>query len=86
MRLYLQARVRSGRCSTPSEFIRTLIQEDEQSDAVHMRLAGLVERTISEKSNLTEADWASLQELLSQHFKNASAPDSTRRKPVIQRL
>src|SRR5579872_7274524 len=74
MRLYIQARVRKGPYSTPSEFIRTLIREDEKRHSVHTRLAGLLDATIRDESNLTETDWASLERLFQGHFGTAASP------------
>jgi antitoxin ParD1/3/4 len=84
MRLYIEARVRKGAFSTPSEFIRTLIREDEKRHALYSRLTGLLDRTIARSgtSDLTETDWAFLEQLLWEHFGNRASPstNSSRQK------
>jgi antitoxin ParD1/3/4 len=89
MRLYIEARVRNGAFSTPSEFIRTLSREDEKRHAVHSRLAGLLDGTTARSGtfDLNDTDWASLQQLLWEHFGNRASPSTkfTRQKRTGRR-
>ncbi len=77
MRLYIQTRVRKGPFSTPSEFIRTLVREDEKRHTVHSRFAQLLDGTIA-TSDLTETDWISLQDLFQKHFGDRTSRASKR--------
>jgi antitoxin ParD1/3/4 len=74
--LYIDTRVHNGAFSTPSEFIRTLIREDEKRHAVHSRLAKLLDGTIARSgtSDLSETDWTSLQNLLQDYFGVRTTP------------
>jgi antitoxin ParD1/3/4 len=65
MKTFIKAKVREGRFSTPSEYIRSLIRSDQETSEQHA-LEAFVRRgvRVKELPELSEKDWASVEALI----------------------
>lgn len=65
MKAFIKAKLREGRFSTPSEYVRSLIRSDQEVSE-QRELEAFVRRGIHVKSlpELSEKDWASVEALI----------------------
>ena len=65
MKLFIKSKLRDGRFSTPSEYIRSLVRSDQEENE-HRELEALVRNGLGvrELPELTKKDWAAVQALV----------------------
>ena len=75
MKTFIRGKLREGRFSTPSEYIRSLVRSDQETSE-QRELEAFVRRGVRVKSlpELTEKDWASVETLIVKCGKNQRSP------------
>ena len=75
MKTFIKAKLREGRFSTPSEYIRSLIRSDQETSD-QRELEAFVRRgvLVKELPELSEKDWASVEALIVKCGKNQRSP------------
>ena len=65
MKAFIKAKLREGRFSTPSEYLRSLIRSDQEASE-QRELEAFVRRGVRVKNfpELSEKDWASVEALI----------------------
>jgi len=81
MKTFIKAKVREGRFSTPSEYIRSLIRSDQETSEQHT-LEAFVRRgvRVKELPELSGKDWASVEALILKCGRNKRSPADGQRR------
>jgi antitoxin ParD1/3/4 len=81
MKTFIKAKLREGRFSTPSEYIRSLIRSDQETSE-QRELEAFVRRGVRVKNlpELSEKDWASVEALILKCGRNQRSPATVDRR------
>jgi antitoxin ParD1/3/4 len=85
MKTFIKGKLREGRFSTPSEYIRSLIRSDQETGE-QRELEAFARRGVRLKNlpELSEKDWASVEALIVKCGKNQSPPATAAKRAATK--